>query len=168
MAKAAKAALRFDSARDSASNRLSRDYLTFSCRSFSRIRTECRWEYISNCLSSTLVGPPSRAGARKPGGKCRWNYMVERVRKHEVVGSYPTRPATGGSSAKNVSPTLLPSAFRASQPISVNAAGTTLNPKVPRLQNLGSVEQGAVEQKSSSGIVSAPFVTELLFHVTPP
>ena len=113
--KAAKAAQRFESARDSASNRLSRDYLTFSCRSFSRIRTECRWEYISNCLSSTLVGPPSRAGARKPGGKCRWNYMVERVRKHEVVGSYPTRPATGGSSAKNVSPTLLPSVFRASR-----------------------------------------------------
>ena len=157
MAKAAKAALRFKSARDSASNRLSRDYLTFSCRSFSRIRTECRWEYISNCLSSTPVGPLSRAGARKPGGKCRWNYMVERVRKHEVVGSSPTRPATGGSSAKNVSPTLLPSVFRASQPISVNAAGTTLTPKVLRLQILGSVEQGAVEQKSSSGIVSAPF-----------
>jgi len=40
-----------------------------------------------------------------------------------------------------------------------------LNPKVPRLKNLGSVDQGAVEQKSSSGIVSAPFVTEFSFSI---
>ena len=86
--------------------------------------------------------------------------MVERVRKHEVVGSYPTRPATGYSSVKNVSPKPCCRKFSAHpEKISVNAAGTTLTPKVPRLKNLGGADQGAVEQKSSSGIVSAPFVT---------
>jgi hypothetical protein len=38
-----------------------------------------------------------------------------------------------------------------------------LTPKVPRVRNLGSVDQAAVEQKSSSGIASAPFVTEFSF-----
>ena len=95
--------------------------------------------------------------------------MVERVRKHEVVGSYPTRPATGDSSVKNVSPQLCCRQFSAHpETISVNAAGTTLTPKVPRLKDLGSVDQGAVEQKSSSGIVSAPFVTELSSSRYPP
>lgn len=56
--KAVKAAQRFESARDSARNRLSRDYLTNNCRPFSPIRTECRWEYINHVtpLITKLVG----------------------------------------------------------------------------------------------------------------
>jgi len=115
------------------------NHLTISCRPFSRIRTECRWDYINHyrCLI-IFVGPLLRAGARKPGGKCRWNYMVERVRKHEVVGSSPTRPATDDSSVKRrFTPTLLPSVFRASQNNFSECRRNYIDPEGPQAEKPG-------------------------------
>jgi len=79
-----------------------------------------------------------RAGTRKPGGKCRRNYMVERVRKHEVVGSFPTCPATGDSSVKKCfASTLLPSAFRASRNDFSECRRNYIDPEGPQAEKPG-------------------------------
>jgi len=87
--------------------------------------------------------------------------MVERVRKHEVVGSYPTRPAMDGSSAKKrFVPTLLPSAFRASRNNFSECRRNYIEPEGPQTEKPGQRRPRHCGAEKLIGDVSGLFVTE--------